>query len=58
MVKVLNYGAIWATVDYDNLLHLQKDTSSYLKIELDRFGREVGITGPVRGYGTHLAFDC
>ena len=58
MVKVLNYGQIWETIENQDLLHLQKDTSSYLKIELDRFGRDVGITGPVRGYGTHLAFDC
>ena len=29
-----------------------------MKIELDRFGRERGYTGLVRGHGTHLAFDC
>jgi len=40
-----------------NLLHLQKDTSSFLKIELDRISRETGLISTTRGYGTHLAFD-
>jgi len=59
MKKVLNYGKTWEIVADQNLLQLQKDTSSFLKIELDRIGRETGIIdGQVRGYGTHLGFDC
>jgi len=59
MKKVLNYGKTWSIIDHHNLLHLQKDTSSFLKIEMDRIGRETGlIDGPLRGYGTHLGFDC
>lgn len=59
MINVLNYGKTWGIVDKEDLLHLQKDTASFLKIELDRIGKEKGfIDGPVRGYGTHLGFDC
>lgn len=29
-----------------------------MKIELDRFAGATGLIGPVRGYGTHLGFDC
>ena len=59
MKKVLNYGKTWEIVADQNLLQLQKDTSSFMKIELDRIGKETGIIdGQVRGYGTHLGFDC
>ena len=56
--NVLNYGLIWKGIEKFNLLHVQKDTSSFLKIELDRIGKEYGFTGSVRGYGTYLSFDC
>lgn len=29
-----------------------------MKIELARVGRETGVFSDVRGYGTHLGFDC
>lgn len=59
MKNVLNFGKTWEIIADQNLLQLQKDTSSFMKIELDRIGRETGlIDGPVRGYGTHLGFDC
>jgi 4-aminobutyrate aminotransferase-like enzyme len=58
MVKLLNYGNIWKVIEGKDLLHLQKDTSSFLKIELDRVARETGEISNVRGYGTHLGFDC
>lgn len=58
MVKLLNYGTIWNVIEGKGLLHLQKDSSSFLKIELDRVARETGYISNVRGYGTHLGFDC
>ncbi len=56
-MKLLHYGQIWKIIEQDNLMHRQKDTSSFLKIELDRVSRETGLISSVRGYGTHLAFD-
>jgi len=58
MIKLLNYGTIWKVIESSNLLHCQKDVSSFLKIELDRVGKETGHISNVRGYGTHLGFDC
>ena len=55
---MLNYGLTWKIMGQNNLLHWQKDTSSFLKIELDRVANETGFIDNVRGYGTHLAFDC
>lgn len=52
------YGKTWDTIAAENLLHKLGDTSSFLKIELARVGRETGDVHNVRGYGTHLAFDC
>lgn len=57
LVALLNYGQIWRVIAQDNLLHLQKDTSSFLKIEIDRMARETGYLSTTRGYGTHLGFD-
>jgi 4-aminobutyrate aminotransferase / (S)-3-amino-2-methylpropionate transaminase len=42
MVKLLNYGTIWKVIEGKDLLGLQKDTCSFLKIELDRVARETG----------------
>ena len=36
MVSLLRYGQMWKIIEKQNLLHLQKDTSSFLKIELNR----------------------
>ena len=55
---MLNYGLTWKIMGQNRLLHWQKDTSSFLKIELDRVSNETGFIDNVRGYGTHLAFDC
>jgi len=30
----------------------------FLKIELNRMAKEYGVISNIRGYGTHLAFDC
>ena len=57
MIKLLNYGTIWKVIESQDLLHDQKTTSSFLKIELDRVGAEKGLISNVRGYGTHLGFD-
>ena len=36
---------------------MQKDTSSFLKIELGRIEENTELIKNVRGYGTHLSFD-
>jgi 4-aminobutyrate aminotransferase/(S)-3-amino-2-methylpropionate transaminase len=56
--KLTAYGNTWETIANENLLHKLGDTSSFLKIELERVGKEMGDVHTVRGYGTHLAFDC
>lgn len=33
------------------------DTSTFLKIELERVHRERGIAENIRGYGTFIGFD-
>jgi len=58
MVRVLRYGQMWNIIEKQNLLHLQKDTSSFLKIELNRVADQTGLISNIRGYGTHLGFDC
>lgn len=57
--KLLKYGETWSTIQSQDWLALQKDTASFLKIELARVGKETGNIDPstIRGYGTHLAFD-
>lgn len=57
IVKLLQYGQIWRQIEQGNLLHLQKDTSSFLKIELERIGKGNHLISNIRGYGTHLGFD-
>lgn len=56
--KLAAYGKTWKTIENENLLHTLGDTSSFLKIELARVGQKNGDVVDVRGYGTHLAFDC
>lgn len=58
MAKLLAYGEIWRIIEHKNLFHWQRDTSSFLKIELERVGNETGLVKNLRGYGTHLGFDC
>ena len=56
--NLVQYGQTWELIEAHNLLHRLHDTSSFLKIELERVGKETGLVEKVRGYGTHLAFDC
>ena len=58
MVKLLNYGVIWKYILKKDLLNYVNDTSTFLKIELNRVGREKGWVKNVRGYGTFLGFDA
>ena len=57
MVKLLTYGQTWKVIEDQDLLHFQKDTSSFLKIELNNVAQDTGLISNVRGYGTHLGFD-
>lgn len=57
MVKLLTYGQTWKVIEDQDLLHYQKDTSSFLKIELGNIASDTGLISNVRGYGTHLGFD-
>jgi hypothetical protein len=43
LVNVLNYGKIWDIIKKQDLLHNQKDTSSFLKIELGRIEENTGL---------------
>lgn len=52
--KLVKYGETMASIESDNALHLMQDTARFLKIELERTGHVSNL----RGYGTHLAFDC
>jgi len=56
-VNLLNYGKTWEIIKNQDLLHKQKDTSSFLKIELGRIEENTELIKNVRGYGTHLSFD-
>ena len=58
MTSLINYGLTWDIMENNDLLHKQKDVSSFLKIELDRMAKETEFISTTRGYGTHLAFDC
>merc|ERR1712153_159139 len=57
MQRLLHYGRTQQLIEEGDLLHLQKDTASFLKIELGNVGKHTGLVENVRGYGTHLAFD-
>ncbi len=58
MVKVLNYGITWQTIQRKDLLTLVNDTSSFLKIELNRASVSRGFIHNIRGNGTFIGFDC
>lgn len=57
MVKLLNFGVTWKYILKKNLLSYVQDTSTFLKIELNRVEKEKGIIQNVRGYGTFIGFD-
>ena len=57
MVKLLNFGVTWKYIQQKNLLSYVMDTSTFLKIELARVGKERGVVNNVRGYGTFIGFD-
>lgn len=57
VAKMIKYGETMSTIASGKILDDQKDTASFLKIELARAGKETGVIDNVRGYGTHLAFD-
>lgn len=42
MVKLMNFGVIWKTIQKKNLLEYVNDTSTFLKIELNRVQRDRG----------------
>lgn len=58
MVNLVNFGVTWQEIQYNNLLELVHDTSSFLKIELNNVARDHGYIHNVRGNGTYLGFDC
>lgn len=57
MVKLLNFGITWKHIQKKNLLSYVMDTSTFLKIELERVHREKNIASNIRGYGTFIGFD-
>lgn len=59
MVDVLAFGAMWRAIHQKNFLAMVGDTSSFLKIELNNVGRDMGgLVNNVRGNGTYLGFDA
>lgn len=58
MVKLLNFGVVWKTILKKDLLAYVNDTSTFLKIELERVQREKGFISNVRGNGTFIGFDA
>lgn len=58
MVKLLNFGLTWKYIQKKNLLSYVMDTSTFLKIELARVGKERGVVNNLRGYGTFIGFDA
>ena len=57
LIKLLNYGIVWKTIQKKDLLSYVMDTSQFLKIELTRVQNEIGNISNVRGNGTFLGFD-
>lgn len=57
LIKLVNYGIIWKTINKQDLLKFVGDTSIFLKIELERIAKEKGMITNVRGYGTFIGFD-
>lgn len=57
LTKLINYGITWRYIQKKNLLSYVMDTSTFLKIELERVNRENGSAQNIRGYGTFIGFD-
>jgi 4-aminobutyrate aminotransferase-like enzyme len=57
LTKLVNFGITWKYIQRKNLLSYVMDTSTFLKIELERVNREKGIARNIRGYGTFIGFD-
>jgi len=57
MVGLLNFGQTWKIIANSGVYDSLRDTSSFLKIELNRVAKETGLIGNVRGQGLYLAFD-
>lgn len=57
MIQVLNFGITWKAIQYEKLLELTHDTSSFLKIELGNIQRDQGTISNIRGNGTFIGFD-
>ena len=55
--SVLLFGNTWRYIQRKNLLNYVNDTSTFLKIELDRVNRQNGAASNIRGQGTFLGFD-
>jgi 4-aminobutyrate aminotransferase-like enzyme len=57
MVKLLNFGLTWKYIQKKNLLNYVQDTSTFLKIELERANKHRHVCQNLRGYGTFIGFD-
>ena len=55
--KMLHFGKTWKYIQRKNLLNYVNDTSTFLKIELERVNKEKGIAENIRGNGTFIGFD-
>ena len=54
---MVNFGLTWQYIQKKNMLNFVNDTSSFLKIELNRVQRHKGFAMNVRGYGNFIGFD-
>jgi 4-aminobutyrate aminotransferase/(S)-3-amino-2-methylpropionate transaminase len=57
LIKLLNYGIVWKTIQKKDLLSYVMDTSQFLKIELIRIQNEIGTIKNIRGNGTFIGFE-
>ena len=57
MIKLKNYKIIQDVIFRDRLLNWVKDTSAFLKIELERVRKDKDYFGGIRGYGNFIGFD-
>jgi 4-aminobutyrate aminotransferase / (S)-3-amino-2-methylpropionate transaminase len=58
LAPLQKFSKTWKYIQDRNLLSYVLDTSTFLKIELNRIERDTGFISNVRGYGTYLGFDC
>ncbi len=56
--KLINFGKTWKYIQRKNILNYVNDTSTFLKIELERVNKEKGIASNIRGNGTFIGFDA